>query len=209
MTIELTELGKRFQSQWIFKGLNMRFESEDRIAITGPNGSGKSTLVRVLCAAARPSEGKISYFIGNAEIEDELVFRHISLAAPYLELIEEFTLDEAIHFQRHFKGLHPKLDVNQIKEWLPFSKHKLIREYSSGMKQRLKLVLAICANTDLLILDEPTTNLDKQGQLWYRDLLDRFAADRILFIASNEPSEYQDIATKVVDITDFKKTGKT
>lgn len=209
MTIELQELGKRFQSQWIFADLNMRFESGDRVAITGPNGSGKSTLLRLLCGASRPSSGKIRFLnAGGAEIEEDQVFRSVSLAAPYTELIEEFTLSEAIQFQRRFMRFQDGVDDSLLTSWLPFGKRKLIREFSSGMKQRLKLVLAICADSELLLLDEPTSNLDKQGQGWYRELLDQFSEGRLIFIASNEEAEYSGFVSRHIDITEFKQARK-
>jgi ABC-type multidrug transport system ATPase subunit len=144
----------------------------------------------------------------GAEIEEDQIFSSVSLAAPYTELIEEFTLSEAIQFQRRFMRFQEGVDDSLITSWLPFGKRKLIREFSSGMKQRLKLVLAICADSDLLLLDEPTSNLDKQGQEWYRELLDQFSEDRLIFIASNEEAEYSGFVSRQIDITEFKQARK-
>jgi ABC-type multidrug transport system ATPase subunit len=204
MTIELQQLGKRFKNQWVFRGLTDSFSSGECIGITGPNGSGKSTLLKILSGYSSPSEGWIQFHDGEQEIAQEAVHRHVSLATPYMELIEEFTMDEMIRFQERFKPRQEGVSMADLQNWLPFGPDKLIRDYSSGMRQRLKLVLALTANSDVLLLDEPTSNLDRQGQEWYKELLTRFKNDRLIFIASNQEEEYADFAQRQVSILDFK-----
>ncbi|MFD2144923.1 ABC transporter ATP-binding protein [Mucilaginibacter antarcticus] len=131
----------------------------------GSNGSGKSTLFSVLNGSLGPSAGTITYALNDQPLEVEQVFQYLSLAAPYLELIEEFSLSEMIDFHFKFKAYKPGIDKQALTALLnlPGSADKLIRYFSSGMKQRLKLALAFCADTPILMLDEPTSNLDAQG----------------------------------------------
>jgi len=144
--ISLENIGRRFNRDWIFRGIDHKFVSGEIYAILGPNGSGKSTLLQVLNGSLAPSAGKISYFCDENPVEIEAVYKHLSLAAPYLELIEEFTLDEMTDFHFKFKSYKDGIDKNELINLLamPGSKNKLIKYFSSGMKQRLKLALAFC-----------------------------------------------------------------
>ena len=206
MDIALNNVGKRYRFEWIFKGITLQIHQESKWAILGPNGSGKSTLLKLLSGHLTPSKGKITWSLGHESLERDTVYKKIALAAPYVELIEEFTLQEAINFHRQFKPYIGGLQPNDLIDILNFSKskHKEVRFFSSGMKQRLKLVLAICSDTPLLLLDEPTTNLDAQGVAWYRNLIQQYAQNRTLIIASNIEHDY-DFCEASVNILDFKK----
>jgi len=206
ISITLNQIGRRFNRDWIFRGIDHTFIQGETYAILGPNGSGKSTLLQVLNGSLSPSAGKISYFLGDKEIEAEDVFQHLSLAAPYMELIEEFTLAEVIDFHFKFKPYKAGIDAVGIIELLNMqsSKNKAIRYFSSGMKQRLKLALAFCSDTPMLMLDEPTSNLDSQGVEWYLGLVQQFAAHRLTIICSNQEHEYGFCGHRL-SIMDYKK----
>jgi ABC-type multidrug transport system ATPase subunit len=206
MKISLQNIGRRFNRDWIFRGVDYTFTAGESYAILGSNGSGKSTLLAVLNGSLSPSAGTIKYFFEDKEVEVEQIFQHLSLAAPYLELIEEFSLEEMIDFHFKFKSYKPGIDKAAIIELLslPGSSNKLIRYFSSGMKQRLKLVLAFCADTPILLLDEPTSNLDAQGVEWYLNLVQQFAKDRLAIICSNQEHEYS-FCQHRLNITDYKK----
>jgi ABC-type multidrug transport system ATPase subunit len=205
MKILLQNTGRRFNRDWIFRGIDHAFYSGKIYAVLGPNGSGKSTLLQVLNGSLSPSAGKISYFYEDKPVEIDQVYKYLSLAAPYLELIEEFTLSEMIGFHFKFKPYKAGIDKNEVIELLamPGSKNKMIRYFSSGMKQRLKLALAFCADTPLLMLDEPTSNLDSQGVEWYLSLVQKFAQNRLTIICSNQEHEYS-FCDEHLNIVDFK-----
>jgi ABC-type multidrug transport system ATPase subunit len=192
MQITLENLGRRFNREWIFKGIDYSFSSANNYAILGPNGSGKSTLLSVLLGSLTPSEGKISY-INEKDLAPEQVFRYVSLAAPYLDLVEEFTLQETIDFHFQFKKYQQGLNAASVLDLLALTKaqDKPLKYFSSGMKQRTKLVLAFCSDTPILVLDEPTSNLDAQGNKWYLDLVEKFAKNRLVLVGSNQPYEYE------------------
>ncbi|MDB5011212.1 MAG: ecfA1 [Mucilaginibacter sp.] len=206
MKITLENIGRRFNRDWIFRGIDFTFNSAETYAILGPNGSGKSTLLQILNGSLSPSAGKICYFKDNNPVEIEQVFQYLSLAAPYLELIEEFALHEVIDFHFKFKPCKAGINTAGIIELLNMqsSKNKLIKYFSSGMKQRLKLALAFCSDTPMLMLDEPTSNLDTQGVDWYLNLVQQFALNRLTIICSNQQHEYN-FCTHILNVADFKR----
>jgi ABC-type multidrug transport system ATPase subunit len=205
MQISLAEACKRFNKEWIFKNLDLELSAGDALAITGSNGSGKSTLLKCLSGAIPLTQGSIEYRLGTTPLPEDSWFRSLAIATPYLELPEEFTLNEALSFHFQFKKPLNQLSTQEILAILGLEKHqsKSISQFSSGMKQRVKLAIAIFSEVPLLFLDEPTTNLDKQGVSWYLELLQQYAQDRILVICSNEPREY-DFCEKKISLEDFK-----
>jgi ABC-type multidrug transport system ATPase subunit len=204
MTISLGNVGRRFNQEWIFRNVNYEFLAGEKYAVLGPNGSGKSTLLSVLHGNLSPSEGSISYK-ADADIPVEEIYRDISFAAPYLDLIEEFTLQETIRFHFKFKAFYKGMDAAAVLDLLGLEKSqdKALKYFSSGMKQRTKLVLACCSDTPVLLLDEPTSNLDKQGMAWYLQLIEQFSKERMLIIGSNQESEYS-FCNHFVHLTDYK-----
>ena len=204
-TIQVQNASKRFHHEWIFKNLDLELITGDRIAITGGNGSGKSTLLKCLSGAIPLTSGAIQYQSGATQIVEEQWFRSLALATPYLELPEEFTLSEVLSFHFQFKNPLQQRSNAEILEVLGLEKHKskAISQFSSGMKQRVKLALAIFSEVPFLLLDEPTTNLDKQGVTWYLDLIQQFTQHRIVVICSNDPREF-DFCEKKIALEDFK-----
>ncbi|TFV97094.1 ABC transporter ATP-binding protein [Algoriphagus kandeliae] len=205
MKIQVVEASKRFQYEWIFKNLSINLESGDSLAITGSNGSGKSTLLKCLTGSIPLSSGKIEYSIDGKIFEEENWFRHLSIAAPYLELPEEFTLSELLDFHFKFKNPIKGISLEEILELVYLKEHhgKFVSQFSSGMKQRLKLVLALLSESDVIFLDEPTSNLDKKGIAWYQDLIETYQMNRILIVCSNEQREYDFCQQKLV-LEDYK-----
>lgn len=205
MIITAENIGLRYTKEFIFKNLNFEFKAQSTYAILGPNGSGKSSLLKVLSGFVSLSKGHLSFQINDKEVAEEKLFSEISYTAPYIELIEEFTLLEHLNFHNKFKSFYQDLSVEQVLAKLELEKHadKMLANFSSGMKQRLKLGLAILSTSSVILLDEPATNLDHAGVTWYHNLLAEFAANRIVIIASNRPEEYQ-MATTQLNIEDYK-----
>lgn len=205
MQISLRNIGRRFNREWIFRGINYTFERAGTYAILGANGSGKSTLLQVLNGSLVPSAGTITYTNGTVNVEPGDIFNYLSLAAPYLEVIEDFTLNEMIDFHFRFKPYRQGMDKEAVADILNLqgSRNKPIRYFSSGMKQRLKLALAFCADTPILMLDEPTANLDNQGIDWYLGLIEQYSAGRLTIICSNQQHEYS-FCANTLSIADYK-----
>lgn len=220
MRIILNNLGKRFNRHWVFRKLNFVFDGEKSYAITGANGSGKSTLLQVLAGAIQHSEGGVvmnankhnidgpeASFLQQiaVEIPVEQHFQYLSIAAPYLELIEEFTLVELLAFHFQFKKILPGQTIDSIIAiiGLKDAANKQIRNYSSGMKQRVKLAQAIFSDVPIVLLDEPTSNLDKLGIDLYKRLIHNFCLQRLLIICSNDEDEIS-FCSERIDIADYK-----
>lgn len=186
--------------------MNATLESNTPYAVLGPNGSGKSTFLKILSGALTPSEGTIRYFQGNKEIETENIYTQVSISAPYIELLDDFTLTEMVDFHLRFKTLLPRFSKADVLAFLQldYARHRQLRHFSSGMKQRVKLALACFVASPLLLLDEPTSNLDSAGEQWYLQLIEKtHTEDRILVIASNRKEEYG-FCKEYIQIMDYK-----
>lgn len=205
MNLTLKNIGKKYNREWIFRKLSFSFQSGRSYAILGPNGSGKSTLLRILSGYLTPSEGSREYIKDGRKIHVEDIYRSLSFAAPYTELIEEFTLLGHVRFHLQFKPLINGMGAGEVVHFLNFEGHqsKEVRNFSSGMKQRLKLALAILTDSKILLLDEPNTNLDQEGVEWYHSLIQNYGRGRMIFVASNRQDEYGFCQQQLV-ISNFK-----
>jgi ABC-type multidrug transport system ATPase subunit len=204
--IILESTGKKFNTEWIFRNLNYTFEQEKAYAILGRNGSGKSTLMQVIAGSIHPTQGTVRYILDGKIVSDQHIFRYISCSAPYLELIEEFRLLEMLHFHFRFKTILSGYTTKKIVGMMGFKneENKPIRLFSSGMKQRVKLILAFLSDTPLLLLDEPTNNLDQAGIDWYLNLIDEFSKKRTVIICSNHQHIETEFCTGKLLIEDYK-----
>lgn len=203
--IRVENLGKRFNREWIFRKFNFNFKAGNTYAITGPNGSGKSTLLQVLWGQMPQSMGSISYQSQRKKHSVEEIYKLISVATPYMDLIDEFTLQEQFDFHFKIKTARNKMSVQDMLEKLNLehAKDKQLVNFSSGMRQRVKLGLAFFSEADLLFLDEPTTNLDNVASKWYIENLQQIPRETLIFIASNNADEYVTANTHI-NIMDIK-----
>ena len=202
--ISLRNAGKRFNKDWIFKDLDYHFEMGQHYALVGNNGAGKSTLLQIIAGYVGLSKGSIDW----ESADTNTIYKQISLAAPYLELIEEFTTIEQIEFHEKFKPLSTDFSHDQLIEMvgLKAATKKQIRYYSSGMKQRLKLALAIFSDTPILLLDEPCSNLDKEGYALYQYMIEKYAMHKLIIVGSNDPQEYE-FCNQQINLMDYKVAG--
>lgn len=213
MKILLTDAGKRFNRDWIFRHLNTEFSSGHSYAIVGPNGSGKSTLLQAISGSMQLSEGKIKYQSTSTsnsediltEVTHEDIYQHVAICAPYLDVIEEMTLIEFLSFHRQFKSFLTHISIKEIIALLNLEKaaDKQIRYFSSGMKQRVKLAQCIFSDTALVLLDEPCTNLDAAGIALYHQLIKKYCNERLVVVSSNDEVEFSFCETRI-DIKDYK-----
>jgi ABC-type multidrug transport system ATPase subunit len=205
MKISLTDAGKRFNRDWIFRHCNYTFDTGNAYAITGPNGSGKSTFLQVLSGGMMLNEGAITYHNAKGEVKPEQVYRQVSVCAPYMEVVEEMTLTEFFEFHHGFKPFLPTVSTQTIIAAIGLEKaaNKQIRYYSSGMKQRVKLAQCIFSDTSIVLLDEPCTNLDVTGIDLYQQLINDYCQQRLVFVSSNDEIEYR-FCKERVNILDWK-----
>jgi ABC-type multidrug transport system ATPase subunit len=200
MKIVGTDLGKKFEKRWIFRNISVDLEQGETLAITGSNGSGKSTLLQILANSLTPSFGSVKYFANEQPIEMEETSGKIGYCAPYIELIEELTLKE--HLEFHSKFCSPSIAINDMIDRIGYQHavNQSVREFSSGMKQRLRLALSFFFEAEVNFFDEPTSNLDESGVAWYLSEIKSLLGERIILIASNQRYEY-DFCTKRIQLT--------
>lgn len=206
MTISLNQVGKRYRNHWIFKGVDYTFETGCQYALLGANGSGKSTLLRIIAGMQHANKGTLEYTAGTRKIEADKVFQQISYCAPGMDLVEEMTIEELLHFHFTFKAIRPSFTVVSVIEAMGMQQaaHKFIHECSSGMKQRVKLAQAFFCDSPILLLDEPCSNLDLQGVATYRQWLERYSDGRLVIIASNDEREYEGVPpARTISIQDY------
>ncbi|HEX8355932.1 MAG TPA: ATP-binding cassette domain-containing protein [Segetibacter sp.] len=205
MTIQLSNAGKRFNREWIFRKATSSFLPGGTYAITGSNGSGKSTLLQALAGSLEISEGTITWQLNGTTIDADKIYKYLTIAAPYVEVIEELTAIEFFEFHRQFKPLLPAISLKEILQLIGLEKAagKQIRFYSSGMKQRVKLAQAIFSDVPLLLLDEPCTNLDATGYELYHSLINKFCQNKTIIVSSNDFNEYS-FCKEVLSISDYK-----
>lgn len=202
--IVLSNAGKRFNKEWIFKGVNQVFLPGQPYAIIGSNGSGKSTLLQTIASSMSLSAGQLEWH-HTSLINPEQIHQYFAIATPYLELIEEMSAVEFLSFHAQFKPLYASVNIQDIIHIIGLQKnaHKKIRLFSSGMKQRLKLAQAIFSDTPVLLLDEPCTNLDKDGYALYHSLIQTYCKDKTVIICSNDEAEIS-FCNERIHINDYK-----
>lgn len=199
MEVELLKVSKHYEYTWILRDFDFCIPEGQRTGIRGPNGSGKSTLLRLISGYLSPSSGKIVYKEGGRVLPRDTVFGQVTFAAPYIDLIEEFTVLEMLHFQHRLRPFRDARQPDDVLQWtyLENSRHKPVKVLSSGMKQRLKLALAICAESQLVLLDEPGSNLDARGIEWYRQTLENYAVGSTVVIASNTEEDFYGLSAEI------------
>lgn len=207
MKIVLDKISRRYNYEWIFRDIDFQFESGNAYAILGSNGSGKSTLLQIISGHLHPTSGTISWHHQDKKLDTDQVFRYVAMSGPYLEILEEFTLEEMVTFHHRFRQFLNGMDTEAVIKATTLSKNrnKPIRYFSSGMKQRVKLALAILSDTPLLLLDEPASNLDLAGIEWYRDLVARHRKDRIVIVCSNSQPQEHDFCRSSILIDNYKR----
>jgi ABC-type multidrug transport system ATPase subunit len=199
MEIIATSIYKRFHQTWIIKDFSYTFTSNKIYGIAGINGSGKTTLLQMLAGLIPPSKGKIKYVADEKQLADDSWYQRLCYAAPYADLYEYMNLEELFTHHIAFKNFEKEISFSEFVDivFLKGHEHKLIKMYSSGMKQRLKLALSILTKSQILFLDEPQSNLDEYSKSWYQNLLKENTKDRIVIIASNEAEDFKMVGEKV------------
>lgn len=205
MSLRLINIAKRFKKDWVFRNVNYEFEIPGTYVIKGSNGSGKSTFLKLISSYLSPSEGSLELSIGAKDVSVEDWPQQLAYAAPYFELIEEMFLEEFVEFYIQFKPLREGISKDDLIRiaYLEESKNKQIKNFSSGMKQRLRLALAWLSDVSIILLDEPTANLDRKGIDWYQNLANQYSKDKLIIVCSNNIEEEYFFCEQSLNIEDF------
>ncbi len=204
--IIVDQISKSFNDKVIFKNVSFTVNSHEPLAVIGKNGSGKSTLLKCLSGILLPDSGTVKFTENDIPSAPHITSTLTAFCAPYTELIEEFNVSEMLHFHTNFVKPLSGFSLSDIITILDFSKHIHVplKDFSSGMMQKLKIGLCILFSQPVLIFDEPCTNLDNSAVTLYKQLLKDYVYDRLLIIASNNHPDEIFNCTQTINIEAFK-----
>lgn len=205
VTIEALNINKEYDHQTIFQEVCFTYRQSQHVSVTGHNGSGKSTLLRVISGMTAATRGQIEWKVEEKKIPSYRIYEFLSFCSTVFYFDSRFTVHEILTQYHSVKPFQENLSVDDLIDLIGFRdhSHKLINELSSGMNQRVRLVLSICADVPVLFLDEPCSNLDQSGVQWYDEMISRYASDKLVFVASNDPREYS-FCTDELSLMDYK-----
>ncbi|MDZ7720476.1 MAG: ABC transporter ATP-binding protein [Balneolaceae bacterium] len=194
-------LEKRFGSKTVFSNLSIETNTPV-LGIAGINGSGKSTLLKCLAGLLKPTSGIVQWRVNGHDINRTDLKKVLGFAAPYIQLYEELTVRENLEFIQNVRSLNPKQSLADLLE--PLGARKLIDinfgELSTGQQQRIKLAASFIHNPDILLLDEPGSNLDEAGKEVITTLVDQFKnSGRMVVIASNQQHELE-LCNEIIEL---------
>lgn len=210
MKISCESLYKRYTYNWIIENASFTFNGPCTYGISGPNGSGKSSFLSLLSGFLTPSQGRIAYSLDGDLIQREDVYRYMSISAPYIDLIEEYTVGELLKMYRKLKPLQHNITTDEFLalSYLEEDRHKAIKHFSSGMKQRVQLLLAMKTDCPVLLLDEPSSFLDDQARSWLYTQLDENCSQKLVIMASNDQQDLNH-CDEIVDLKSIQKISET
>ena len=206
-SVEIKKLVKYFGRRLIFDDINFKFSSQNIYGVSGPNGSGKSTLVKIVANLISATRGEVVHKVQDKVIEEEQLHNYLGFVSPYLYLYDEFTAEENLIHISSIRGIkYPKEKAEHLLNEVNLfeRRHDLVRGYSSGMKQRLKFIFALLHQPQLLIFDEPTSNLDNAGKEKVYELISAEGKNNIVIIASNENADLN-LCKQVIELEKFKR----
>lgn len=205
-SIQAENLQKNFGRRLIFKDINFSLSLNTVFGISGANGSGKSTLIKIIAGINSPSAGKIFYKNSEKEIPSEQLHNYVGFVSPYLVLYDEFSAWENLNYFADIRNV--KFNKEKIEYLLNLfllynRRDDLIKTYSSGMKQRMKFIFALMHSPKLILLDEPTSNLDDEGKESVYKIIEEEGKENIVIIASNEKTDLRLCSERLI-LEDFK-----
>ncbi len=205
-SIQASDLKKTFGRRLIFNNVNFSLSGNSIFGITGANGSGKSTLIKIIAGINSPSSGKIAYNYNSEQIEPENLHNFIGFVSPYLVLYDEFSAWENLNYFANIRDVvfNKEKIEHLLNQFLLYNrKDDILKTYSSGMKQRMKFIFALMHSPKLILLDEPTSNLDDEGKESVYGIIEEERKENIVIVASNEKSDLQFCKEKL-KLEDYK-----
>ncbi len=204
-SIVARSVGKRFGRRYVFRGVDVRAEPGEVIAITGHNGSGKSTLLRILSGLLTPTEGEVYGLSEGRKLSSENIAHAVGYVAPYVNSYDSFTARENLEFVRRVRRIDSVQNVDDVLSRVGLAKFadQTVGTYSSGMKQRLRIGLALLHDPAILMFDEPGTNLDAAGRdLVASVVMQQKASGRVVILATNSEHEAA-MCDREISMTEF------
>lgn len=194
LSLELENISKRFGERQVFENINLKLESPVSLAVIGPNGCGKTTLLKIICGLIRPSRGRVTIKQNGQEVKKEGQQAFFSIVAADIELYEELTALENLGFISRLRDSKPsEIELNQklVQVGLKGRENEPVGSFSSGMKQRLKYAVALSSSPKILVLDEPSSNLDEEGVFLMEKIIEEQKESGMVILATNDIKETQ------------------
>lgn len=211
ITLKAENLGKKYFGKKIFSSMDFSCENGDALGILGPNGSGKSTVAQIATGLISPSSGTFEIEFDGEKLSKDERKNFVGIAAPYLRLYDEFDALEHIRLILGMRGMTFDHDfaISMLEEFqLKTALRKDIRAFSTGMYQRMRLLNAVVHRPKVLVLDEPTSNLDSDGEKLVFDIIKTFVASGgIVLLATNSEKEAS-LTNKKLNLIDYKNKRK-
>ncbi len=209
-SLQIENLVKYFGRRLVFNGISASFKSKNIYGVAGPNGSGKSTFVKIIANLISPTRGKVTHKCKDKILVNEELHNYIGFVSPYLFLYDEFSAEENLIYFSKIRGIKFNKDYSDflLSQLNLFDrKNDLVRGYSSGMKQRLKFIFALLHKPKLIILDEPTSNLDNFGKEKVYEIISKEGEENLIVIASNESDDLK-LCSQILNLEDFKNNNE-
>ena len=198
--IDVDGITKTFGDRKVLKDINFAISAPNSVGITGHNGSGKSTLMKILAQIISPTRGKVTVKLDEKPLPEDRHLEVIKMVAPEMALYEMLSAYENLQFFAKLASVPmPRSEQDRLLALMGLAGRgdDMVGAYSSGMKQRLKYAVALLANPDILLLDEPTSNLDDEGKAIVIDIMAKQQQDKILIIATNEHEDLGRVASVI------------
>lgn len=187
--VTVNDLRKRYRARdpWAVDGVSFELQPGEAFGLLGPNGAGKTSVVKMIAGLLRPNSGSISLF--GSEPGDPAARSQLGFSPEDPDFPKFLRASEVLDYFASLLGLDDAERKRRIPETLAFAglegERRQVRQFSKGMKQRLGIAQAILGRPKLLILDEPTADLDPLGRRDVRALIDRLKQNGVAVLLNS------------------------
>jgi len=179
--IEVDSISFRYHEDWVLQDVSFRVEKGEFVGVIGPNGSGKTTLLKILYRLLSPQKGEILFeLVPMRKMDRNDIAKRIAVVAQETQLLFPFSVLETVLMGRSpylghlmFESEKDLEIAKKAMEWtkvLPFSERPM-DELSGGERKRVFIARALAQEPEVILLDEPTANLDIHHQIDFLDLI--------------------------------------
>ncbi|MEK6975484.1 MAG: heme ABC exporter ATP-binding protein CcmA [Candidatus Thermoplasmatota archaeon] len=197
--LRLRGVNKAFAGRNVLRDVHLEVHAGEAVAVLGPNGSGKSTLLRIAAALSPPDQGVVEVQAASVRRDDVAARRAIAYVGQEPALYDDLTPAEHVRLWAHLRAIDADPDAVLADAGLAAATHRPCGQLSRGQRQRAALAVALLGQPRILVLDEPFTALDADGEAWLGNLLGRRrAAGSALLVAVHEPGQANRLLARTV-----------